>query len=366
MNFDFSDDQKLLRDEVRKFLVNESPLAEARRVMEHQLSHSQSVWQGLGSMGVTSLMLPESCGGYGLGALELCVVAEELGRQLAPVPTASTMYLALQTLLLAASQAQQQQWLPRIADGQIATLVAPLCDEYMTHEPLPRFDGKALHGVAPLVMDGEAADFAVVLAEDGDGHPLLVVTALEQGVTRRRLAAIDPTRSVAHLQFCATPGEVLDADAMAVLTRVRDRAAILLAFEQLGGADSALAMGAAYARERKAFGRAIGSYQGIKHKLADIYTLNEMARAHCYYGAWALSSDAPELATAAAAARIAATDAFSHAAQENLQTHGGMGYTWEMDCHLYYRRARHLAVLLGSRHAWNERLVSELHARLSA
>lgn len=366
MNFDFSDDQKSLRDEVRKFLVNESPLSEARQVMDKGLSHSAAVWQGLGEMGVTALMLPESCGGHGMGALELCVVAEEIGRQLAPVPMVSTMYLAVQAILLAASEAQQQAWLPRIAQGQIATLAAPLGGSHAGNARLPRFDGKALHGVAPLVVDGEAAAMAVVLAESDDGRQLLVLADLGQGVSRRRLVTIDPSRSFAELSFSATPGDVLDADAQAVLTQVCDRAAILLAFEQLGGADAALAMGAGYARERKAFGRAIGSYQGIKHKLADIYTRNEMARAHCYFGAWALSSDAPELAAAAAAARIAATDAFSFAAQENIQTHGGMGYTWEMDCHLYYRRARQLAVLLGSRHEWNERLVRELEARLSA
>jgi len=366
MNFDFSDDQKLLRDEVRKFLINESPLSEARRVMDDGLSHSAAVWQGLSDMGVMALMLPESCGGHGMGALELCVVAEEIGRQLTPVPMVSTLYLAVQAILLAASDAQQQVWLPRIAQGQIATLAAPLSNTHGRVARLPNFDGKSLHGIAPLVVDGEAAAMAVVLAAGGDGRELLVLADLGEGVSRRRLATIDPTRSFTELSFDATPAEVLDADPQTVLTQVRDRAAILLAFEQLGGADSALAMAAGYARERKAFGRAIGSYQGIKHKLADIYTRNEMARAHCYYGAWALSSNAPELAAAAAAARIAATDAFSYAAQENIQTHGGMGYTWEMDCHLYYRRARQLAVLLGSRHEWNERLVRELEARLCA
>lgn len=363
MNFDFSDDQKLLRDELRKFLVNESPLSEARRVMDQGLSHSTAVWSGLGGMAVNTLMLPESCGGHGLGALELCVVAEEAGRQLAPVPLASTLYLAGQALLLGAGEAQQLRWLPRIADGQIATLVAPLDGSSMAR---PRFDGKALHGTAPLVMDGEAAHFAVVLADGPDGQPELVVAELGASVTRRRLATIDPSRGFATLAFDATPAEALDAvdNVEALLDTVRNRAAILLAFEQLGGADSALAMAAGYARERKAFGRAIGSYQGIKHKLADIYTRNEMTRAHCYYGAWALSCDAPELALAAAGARIAATEAFSYAAQENIQTHGGMGYTWEMDCHLYYRRARQLAVVLGNRHTWNERLVRELEARL--
>ncbi|SFA82800.1 acyl-CoA dehydrogenase [Collimonas sp. OK607] len=366
MNFDFSDDQNMLRDEVRKFLINESPLIEARQVMEQEQLYSQPVWRGLTGLGVTSLMLPVSCGGHGLGALELCVVAEEIGRQLAPVPLASTLYLALQALLLGASEAQQQRWLPRIADGAIATLAAPL--DAAQGMVLPRFDGRALHGLAPLVSDGEAAAFAVVLAQDEAHRPLLVVADLDASVARRRLATLDKSRPFAELRFEATPAEALDActDAIAVLAQVRNRAAILLAFEQLGGADAALEMACGYARERKAFGRAIGSYQGIKHKLADIYTGNQMARSHCYYGAWALLSDAPELPLAAAGARTSASAAFSYAAQENIQTHGGMGYTWELDCHMFYRRARQLAVMLGSSHVWREQLVQNLERQLVA
>jgi alkylation response protein AidB-like acyl-CoA dehydrogenase len=311
-------------------------------------------------------MLPASCGGYGLGALELCVAAEEIGRQLSPVPLASTMYLALQALLLGAGESQRQRWLPRIAGGAVATLAAPL--DGNKGMPLPRFDGSALHGLAPLVADGGAAAFAVVLAQDDAQGMVLVVADLNASVTRRRLATLDQSRPFAELRFEATPAEPLDAcaDALAVLAQVRDRAAILIAFEQLGGADAALDMACAYARERKAFGRAIGSYQGIKHKLADIYTGNQMARGHCYYGAWALLSNAPELPIAAAGARVSATEAFSYAAQENIQTHGGMGYTWELDCHLFYRRARQLAVMLGSAHAWRERLLQQLEHQLAA
>lgn len=374
MNFDFSDDQNLLRDEVRKFLVKESPVSAARRVIDTGGTHAEAAWQGLGGLGVTALMLPEHCGGIGLGALELCVVAEEVGRQLGALPLAATLYLAAQALLLGSSQAQQQRWLPRVASGEVATLAAPL-DGELARAALPRFDGQALHGTAPLVADGGCAAFAVVLALGTNGQPVFALADLAQQVRRRTLGTIDPAKPFAELTFDATPAEALDggAGALALLARVRDRAAILLAFEQLGGADAALEMAAAYARERKAFGRTIGSYQGIKHKLADLYTANQMARAHCYYGAWALAADAanaikptPELALAAAAARVSATQAYSLAAQENIQTHGGMGYTWELDCHLHYRRARQLAVLLGNVHAWREQLAAGLEARLAA
>ena len=375
MNFDFSDDQNLLRDELRKFLRKESPLAAARRCIEERSSHAAAVWQGLAGLGATALMLPDDCGGIGLGALELCVVAEEVGRQLAPVPLASTCYLATQVLLLGATPAQQQCWLPRVAKGEAAALAAPLDEVHALPGGLPLFDGKALTGSAPLVADGEAASWAVVLAQGADGKPLWVVLDLAAPVQRRRLDTLDPSKPYAALQFNGTAAEALGgaADALALLQRVRDRAAILIAFEQLGGADAALEMAAAYARDRKAFGRAIGSYQGIKHKLADVYTANQMARAHCYYGAWALSADAaagvapaPELAAAAAAARVSTTQAFSLAAQENIQTHGGMGTTWEADCHLFYRRARQTAVMLGSSTAWRERLAQQLEMRLAA
>jgi acyl-CoA dehydrogenase len=371
MNFDFSDDQRLLRDEVRRYLVNESPLARARAVMEQGTTHDATVWRGLSGLGVTALMLPESCGGDGLGALELCVVAEEVGRQLAPVPLASTLYLATQALLLGASAPQQQRWLTLVAQGAAATVAAPLDGSPMAE--LPRFDGRTLRGVSPLVADGAAAQFAVVLARDAAAAPVLVVAELDAGVSRRRLDTLDPSRPFAELRFESVAAQRLDAcaDALALLARVRDRAAVLLAFEQLGGADAALEMAAAYARERKAFGRAIGSYQGIKHKLADVYTAGQMARAHCYYGAWALDKDArgepaSELPLAAAGARIAATQAFSLAAQENIQTHGGIGTTWEIDCHLFYRRARQLAVMLGSIHEWREQLVRGLERQLEA
>ena len=373
MNFDFSDDQNVLRDELRKFLSKESPLARVRQLMEQQGTHSAEVWKGLTGLGVTALMLPEHSGGIGLGALELCVVAEEIGRQLSPVPLASTLYLAAQAVLLGASDVQQQRWLKPVGEGAIGTLAAPL-DGEIDLAVLPRFDGSSLSGEVALAADGLSAQWAVVLAIDAVGRPVLVATDLSAGVTRRSLTTLDAAKPFAALSFAATPAEALESapdaatDALALLQRVRNRAAVLMAFEQLGAADAALEMASAYARERKAFGRAIGSYQGIKHKLADLYTEIQMARAHCYYGAWALAADveqaAAELPAAAAAARVSASRALTLMAQENLHVHGGMGYTWELDCHLFYRRARQQAVLLGNEHAWREQLAAQLEGWL--
>ena len=368
MNFDFSEDQHALREQVRKFMVGQSPVSAARQVMDQGLSHAQAVWDGLQTIGATALMLPEDCGGAGLDALELCVVAEEAGRQLAAVPLASTLYCVTQSLLLGASPTMQKAWLSRIAQGEIACMGAPL-DPQSRAPSFPRFDGHSLTGTLPLVADGGSAAFAVVLACAHDGTPVWVVADLGPQVARSALHTLDPSKPYCRLDFAQAPAYALDAGVHweSLLVRVRQRAAILLAFEQLGGADAALEMAAHYARERKAFGRAIGSYQGIKHKLADMYTANQLARVHCYYGAWALDADARSgadgdsaLGIAAAAARVSATQAYSLAAQENLQTHGGMGYTWDSDCHLHYRRARHHALVLGSVHHWREQLSSHL------
>jgi len=373
MNFDFSDEQQMLRDEVRKYLVHESPLKAARAVLEQGGTHDARVWQGLAGLGVTALMLPEAAGGIGLGALELCVVAEELGRQLSPVPLASTLYLAAQAVLLGGTPEQQLQWLAPVAEGAVGAFAAPL-DGVAGVATLPRYVQGRLTGEVALVADGLAAQWAVVLAADEAGHPRWVVSALAEGLSRRPLATLDAAKPFAAWRFEGTPAEPLavaaGAPALQVLERVRDRAAVLLAFEQLGAADAALELAAAYARERKAFGRTIGSYQGIKHKLADLFNANQLARVHCYYGAWALAMDAAlpdgarELPAAAAAARVSASQAATQAAHEGLHVHGGMGVTWEMDCHLFMRRARQQAVMVGHEHQWRERLAAALEAQL--
>ncbi|QXZ08504.1 acyl-CoA dehydrogenase [Comamonas sp. Y33R10-2] len=375
MNFDFSDDQNVLRTEIRKFLTKESPLTQARALLEGEGSYAQGVWSGMAQLGVTALMLPEDCGGIGLGAMEMCVVAEEVGRQLSPVPLASTMYLAVQAFLLSTQEQspQRQKWLQPVSGGSIGCLAAPT-DGQKPLADLPVFDGRALKGECPLVADGMAAQWGVALARNAAGADVLVAFNFDASVQRKALKTLDPSKPYASLSFDCTAAEQLDgaASAAQVLERVRNRAAVMLAFEQLGAADAALEMASAYAKERKAFGRPIGVYQGIKHKLANLYTNNQLARAHCYYGAWALTADmaqtagSPDLPAAAAAARVSATQAFSDAAQENLHTHGGMGYTWELDCHLFYRRARQQSVELGNVHAWREQVAVELQKRVDA
>jgi alkylation response protein AidB-like acyl-CoA dehydrogenase len=225
------------------------------------------------------------------------------------------------------------------------------------------------------VADGDIADFAVVAARDASqvsaSSPrisLFLVDLQQAGVKRSPLATIDPTRSHAQLDFDKAMAEPLGEPGagMAIIEQVFDRAAILTAFEQLGGADRALEMARDYALERFAFGRPIGSLQAIKHMLADMYVSATLARSNCYYGAWALSTDAPELSTAAATARVSATQAYQHCSRNNIQVHGGMGFTWQFDCHLYYRRSNLLAVSLGPLSGWEDRLIKRLSEQRAA
>lgn len=357
MNFDFSDDQRLLQDAVRTMLAETSTSQAVREVLEGRASHCRAVWRNLIDMGAATAAIPEQYGGAGLGYLELCLVAEEAGRHLAAVPLSSSFYLAAEVILRAGSEAQKQRWLPKIAGGEvIATAALGSRERYRAPAPLA-FDGETLTGTSPALTDGGIAGLAVLRV----GNELVLVELAGAGVSRKALPSLDPTRPLAEIRFERAPAERLTrADAAAVATRVLDRAAVLLAFEQVGGGARILELTRDYALERKAFGRQIGSFQALKHRMAEIYTAIELARVHAYYGAWALSSDAPELAKAAAAARVAATRAFVVAAEEGIELHGGIGFTWEMDCHLYYRRARHLGQLIGSEHAWRARLADEL------
>jgi alkylation response protein AidB-like acyl-CoA dehydrogenase len=280
------------------------------------------------------------------------------------------VYLATEALLLAGSEAQKRKWLPRIASGEAVGCLAlaegagaPVARAVKTRAAAGRISGTK----AP-VADGDVADVAIVAARaQGDDIALFLVDLGASGVTRTALPTVDPTRSHARLVFDAAPAEPLGApgDGTALLERVLDRAAVLVAFEQVGGAQAALDMAREYAMGRFAFGRPIASFQAIKHKLVDMYVGVELARANAYYAAWALSTDAAELPVAAAAARVGATEAYFHAAKENIQTHGGMGFTWEFDCHLHYRRAKLTGLGLGSARRWKDLLITRLEARAS-
>jgi alkylation response protein AidB-like acyl-CoA dehydrogenase len=318
----------------------------------------------MAEMGWLGAAIPEQYGGAGLGYEGLCVLAEELGRALAPVPFASSAYLATEDLLLAGTDAQKRRLLPKLAEGSAIGCFA-LAEGTGNPDPAhvrARASGGKLTGSKWPVMDGDVADFAIVAARDDAGEiALFLVELTTGGVSRRALTTVDPSRDHARIEFAGAEVERLGSEGgWPLVQRLLERAAIIVTFEQVGGADASLEMARNYALERYAFGRPIASYQAIKHKLADMYVNNELARSNAYYGGWALSTNARELPLAAAAARVAATQAFDYASKENIQTHGGMGFTWDADCHFYYKRSKQLGLVLGPARAWKERLVSEL------
>ncbi|MFM8376611.1 MAG: acyl-CoA dehydrogenase family protein [Phenylobacterium sp.] len=369
MNLDFSDDQKQLQDQIRRFLTEKCTPAVVRAGLEGGEPFARDLYRGLAEMGVLGVAIPEAYGGVGLSHLELCLAAEELGRALAPVPVASSIYLAAEFLLQAGSEAQKKAWLPRLASGEaVGTFAFVEGQGRMTPDKIAAVvrDGR-LSGAKSPVPDGDIADLAIVAARSGAGRgepaiSLFIVDLNGAGVSRETLASIDPTRSQARLAFDGAPAERLggEGEGWAIASQVMDRAAILMAFEQVGGADRALSMARDYALDRMAFGRQIGSFQAIKHMLADMYVSATLARSNCYYGAWALASGSSELPVAAATARVSATQAFQHCAKNNIQVHGGMGFTWAFDCHLFYRRSNALALALGSLSTWEDLLISRL------
>ncbi|CAN5437189.1 acyl-CoA dehydrogenase family protein [soil metagenome] len=372
MNFEFSDDQKQLRDQARRYLSEHSPPKAVRAVLEGTAPYDKALWKGLAEMGFLGVAIPEEFGGAGAGHLELCVIAEEMGRALSPVPFSSTIYLAAEAIMLAGSDAQKAKWLPKIASGEaIGTLALFEGVGNPSHKAIKVSASQgAVSGTKMPVADGAIADFAIVAARTGStGREadigLFIVDLNGEGVTRKALANLDQAHGQAEITFDRAKAEQLGAaaDGWNILTRVLDRAAVLMAFEQVGGADRALEMGRDYALDRVAFGRPIGSFQAVKHLLADMYVSATLARSNCYYGAWALSTDAGELPEAAATARISATQAFQHCSKNNIQVHGGMGFTWEFDCHLYYRRANVLALSLGSLTYWENQLIDRMRFR---
>ncbi|MCB1682831.1 MAG: acyl-CoA dehydrogenase family protein [Pseudomonadales bacterium] len=373
MNFEFSEEQNMLREQAQGFLADNCPPGLVRKVLDGNSDYDAGLWGKIAEMGWAATVIPEEYGGLGLSYLELCVIAEELGRVVAPVPFSSSVYLATEALLLAGSKAQKEEWLPKLATGEaIGTFAfAEGPGRLNAKELTTRVKDGKLSGTKIPVADGAIANFAIVLARHsgGDGASLQLVT-LDQGkkVDIAPVQTLDPTRGHSRVKFAAAKAQPLGraGHGMRLLDTLLDRAAVLFAWEQVGGAQAALEQAKAYALGRYAFGRPIASYQAIKHKLANMYVKNTLARSNCYYGAWALNTNAAELPIAAATARVSAIQAYYFASKENIQTHGGMGYTWEFDCQFFYRRSKVLSVNIGSEGLWQDRLISAIEASRAA
>jgi alkylation response protein AidB-like acyl-CoA dehydrogenase len=367
MNFDFSEDQKLLQQTARDYLAKNSPLSVCREVLESDAPCSSDLWKGVAEQGYLGTAVPEQYGGAGFGHLELAVIAEEVGRALAPIPFSSSVYLATEALLRFGSDAQKDRYLPKLASGEWigAFAFAERPGQNGPEGVQARLAGGQLTGVKVPVPDGDVAHFAVVLARSDKGPSLALVDLEAPGVTRKTLKSLDPSRSAARIELSDAPAELLGEEGAGEreASHLLDRAAVLMAFEQVGGSARAFEITREFTLGRYAFGRPIASFQAIKHRLADLWCEIELARSNSYYGAWALSNEAPELPVAACLSRIAACQAFDLAGVEMVQLHGGVGYTWEYDCHLFYRRAKLLSVALGNPASWKDRLITRLEAQ---
>jgi len=344
MNFGFSEEQDLLRAEVRKFLDAHCPLEEVRRLMETPEGFSRDLWKQMGELGWLGLTVPEAQGGAGLGWVDLVVVLEEMGRTLFPSPFLATT-VAAAAIREAGSDAQKQRWLPRLADGsKIGTLAYLEASDRWEPEALalagaPRDGGVVLSGEKVQVLDATAADLFVVAYRGG----LAVVERNAPGVTAVATPSIDMTRRVGRVRLekvAVAPADVLAHASEAALARVLDLATAAVTAEMLGAAEADLRITVKYAQEREQFGSPIGRFQGVKHPLAEIYVDVESARSILYYAAWCLDerdADAPRVVSLA---KAYASEAFARIGVDAVQLHGGVGFTWEYDPHLYLKRSK--------------------------
>ncbi len=364
MNFDFSDDQKFLQQTARDYLAEHSPLSACREILETEKPYADDLWKGAAEMGWQGAVIPEEYGGAGFGHLELAMIAEEVGRALAPIPFASSVYFATEALLQAGSDDQKKKYLPQLASGaSIGTFALTEKTGQNDVENVQALvaDGK-ISGTKFPVIDGDIANFAVVAAQGDSGLSLYLVDLEGEGVQRESVTSFDPSRSMARIQFDGAAAELLgeDGNGEALASHLLDRAAALMAFEQLGTAQACFDITKEFTLGRYAFGRPVASFQGIKHRLADMWCEIELARSNAYYGAWALSNEEEELNVAACVARIQASEALEQVSVEMIQMHGGVGYTWEYDCHLFYRRAKLLGAILGGPAQWKNKLVDRI------
>ncbi|HEY7107128.1 MAG TPA: acyl-CoA dehydrogenase family protein [Acidimicrobiia bacterium] len=361
MNFAFSEEQDQLRDAVRRFLESKSPSSEVRRLMETSDGYDPAVWgQMANELGLQSIHIPEEYGGQGFTFVELAIVLEEMGRVLLCAPYFSSIVLAADAIMNAGTDAQKKELLPGIASGETIAALA-------FTEPNGRWDASGIEMVAQgsgdsytldgtkmFVIDGHIAGLVVVAARTAgtsgeDGISLFAVDGDASGLTRTQLSTMDQTRKQAKLEFDGVPARPIGATGSAwpAFSKTLDQAAVGLANEMVGGAQKVLEMSVEYAKVRVQFGRPIGSFQAIKHKCADMLLEVESGKSAAYYAAWAAAEDNDELPVAASLAKAYCSDAYFHAAAENIQIHGGIGFTWEHDAHLYFKRAKSSEILLG-------------------
>lgn len=369
MDFGFSEEQELLRQSAVDFLTKECPSTYVRQMMEDERGYSDELWKKMAELGWMGLMYPEEFGGAGLSVVDLVVILEEMGRVAMPGPFFSTVCLGGLAILEAGNQEQKQKYLPGIATGATKATLAVL-------EENARWDDKgiallarkgkkgySLSGVKLFVPDALVADLIVCVGRTSDGPALFVVDSKQAGVTVTPLKTMDQTRKLCEVRFDKTPvsaENVLGAPGKGweTLSRILDRSKVALCAEMCGGAQKVLDMSVEYAKVREQFGRPIGSFQAIQHKCANMLVQVESAKSATYYAAWAVANDAPEAPLAAAMAKAYCSDAYRQVSAEGIQVHGGIGFTWEHDIHIYFKRAKGSEVTFGDA-TWNRELVAQ-------
>jgi alkylation response protein AidB-like acyl-CoA dehydrogenase len=353
MNFAFSEEQEEFRRQVRRWLDQNAPSAVVRELMETEAGWRPELWQQTADLGWQGMAISEEHGGAGFGYLELVVLFEELGRSLYPAPYLSNLGLAMPLIDELGSDEQKKELLGAIASGERTVTVAftepggdwdPAIVETIADG---LGDAWVIRGRKSFVLDGASADELLVSAQTEDGIGVFQVAGNDAGVERRVLHTLDQTRKLSEISLKGARGTRLGGDAEAALARMIDKAIVLLAAEQVGGSQRCLEMSVDYAKTRHQFGRPIGSFQAIKHKCADMLVQVESAKSAAYYAGWAASEGNEELTTVAPLAKSYCSEAYFFCAAENIQVHGGIGFTWEHDAHLYFKRAKSSQLLFG-------------------
>lgn len=352
MEFGLSESQQLLKENARKFFAGECPMTEVRRIMETDTAHDAALWAKMADQGYTGIIFPEQYGGVGLGKVEFILLMEEAGRALLPGPLFSTVALAGMLIDTVAAPEQKKKYLAPICAGEACSTVAILETSASWNSAdvqIASVNGK-LTGEKLFVPDAMVADFIIVAARDG----VFAVDAKAPGLHIQRMEAMDLTRKVYSVRFNGTPAERLgDSTGLGHALEV---AATALVAEMVGGMQRTLELTVEYAKTRKQFGKPIGIFQAVQHQCADMYLETESARSAAYYAAWALEESAPDAAVAVSIAKMYASDAARTVGNRGIQVHGGMGFTWENDLHLYYRRAKSSETSLGDSTYHRERI----------
>jgi alkylation response protein AidB-like acyl-CoA dehydrogenase len=336
MQFGLSESQEFLKDSARKFFAGECPSAEMRRLMETETAYDAVLWSKLTDQGYTGITYAEEYGGVGLGKVELMLLMEEAGRALLPGPFFSTVVLAGSVLDAVGSPAQKKKFLAPICRGEARATVAILetsASWNLLDVQLTALNGK-LTGEKLFVSDAGVADFILVVAR----NDVFIVDAKANGLKISPMSGMDLTRKLYAVEFKDTPAEHLGPATN--LPRAFDIAGAALSAELVGGMQRTLDLTVEYAKTRKQFGKPIGMFQAVQHQCADMYLETESSRSAVYYAGWALEENAPDASTAVSIAKMYASDAARTVGNRGIQIHGGMGFTWENDLHLYYRRAK--------------------------